>query len=100
MVAAFLCPPSKISLSAVATDLKTSQQITIPEVVGFLFVTTKFYFSHREVMPQCASLITFRDKNADQIFALFKSHSYFQHPKKLTYRALFVAGQDSLRCFV
>ena len=102
MVAAFLCPPSKISLSAVATDLKTSQQITIPEVVGFLFVTTKFYFSHRDVMPQCASLITFRDKNADQIFALFKSHSYFQHPKKLTYRALFVcwAGLFALFCLI
>jgi hypothetical protein len=102
MVAAFLCPPSKISLSAVATDLKTSQQITIPEVVGFLFVTTKFYFSHREMMPQCASLITFRDKNADQIFALFKSHSYFQHPKKLTYRALFGcwAGLLALFCLI
>ena len=102
MVAAFLCPPSKISLSAVATDLKTSQQITIPEVVGFLFVTTKFYFSHRDVMPQCASLITFRDKNADQIFALFKSHSYFQHPKKLTYRALFGcwAGLLALFCLI
>ena len=102
MVAAFLCPPSKISLSAVATDLKTSQQITIPEVVGFLFVTTKFYFSHRDVMPQCASLITFRDKNADQIFALFKSHSYFQHPKKLTYRALFVcwAGLFAVFCLI
>jgi hypothetical protein len=102
MVAAFLCPPSKISLSAVATDLKTSQQITIPEVVGFLFVTTKFYFSHREMMPQCASLITFRDKNADQIFALFKSHSYFRHPKKLTYRALFVcwAGLFALFCLI
>ena len=102
MVAAFLCPPSKISLSAVATDLKTSQQITIPEVVGFLFVTTKFYFSHREMMPQCASLITFRDKNADQIFALFKSHSYFQHPKKLTYCALFGcwAGLLALFCLI
>src|SRR5262249_30840913 len=60
------------------------------EVVAFLFVTTRFYFSHRDVMPQCASLTTFRDKNADQIFAVFKKHSYFRHPKNLSYRAFLV----------
>jgi cytochrome bd-type quinol oxidase subunit 2 len=38
-------------------------------------------------MPQSASLITFRDKNADQIFGTFKSHSYFRHPKNVSYRA-------------
>jgi len=90
MVAAFLLPPSKILLSVVAADFKTSQRITIPEVVGFLFVTTRFYFSHRDVMPQCASLITFRNKSADKIYAIFKGHAYFHHPKKLTYRALLI----------
>jgi hypothetical protein len=88
MVRAFLWPPEKIFVRAVAADFKRSQQITIPEVVAFLFVTTRFYFSHRDVMPQCASLITFRDKNADQIFAVFRNHSYFRHPKKLAYDAL------------
>ena len=86
MVAAFLWPPSKIFLGAVATDFKRSQRITIPDVVAFLFVTTRFYFSHRDVMPQCASLTTFRSKNADQIFAVFKKHSYFRHPKNVSYR--------------
>ena len=88
MVGAFLWPPSKILLSAVATDSKRSQRITIPEVVAFLFVSTRFYFSHRDAMPQCASLITFRDRNADQIFAIFKNHSYFRHPKNVSYRTL------------
>jgi hypothetical protein len=87
LVMAFLCPPEKIFLRAVATDFKKSQQITIPGVVGFLFVTTRFYFSHRDVMPQCASLITFRDKNADRIFAVFKNHSYFRDAKNVSYRA-------------
>jgi len=90
MVTAFLSPPSKILLSAVATDLKRSQRIMIREVVAFLFVTTRFYFSHRDTMPQCASLITFHDKNADQIFAVFKKHSYFRHPKNVSYRAFLV----------
>jgi hypothetical protein len=100
MVAAFLLPPSKILLSAVATDFKTSQRIMIPEVVGFLFVTTRFYFSHRDVMPQCASLITFRNKSADQIYAIFKGHAYFHHPKKLTYRALLICWLAFLCCLV
>jgi hypothetical protein len=100
MVAAFLLPSSKILLSAVATDFKTSQRITIPEVVGFLFVTTRFYFSHRDVMPQCASLITFRNKSADQIYAIFKGHAYFHHPKKLTYRALLICWLAFLCCLV
>jgi hypothetical protein len=86
MVAAFLWPPSRIFLGAVATDFEKSQRINIPDVVAFLFVTTRFYFSHRDVMPQCASLTTFRDKNADQIFAVFKKHSYFRHPKNVSYR--------------
>ena len=85
---AFLYPPNRILLSAVATDFKRSQQITIPGVVSFLFVTTRFYFSHRDAMPQYASLATFRNKSAEEIFGVFKNHSYFHHPKNLTYRAL------------
>jgi hypothetical protein len=88
MALAFLYPPPRILLRAVATDVKMSQEITIPRVVSFLFVNTRFYFSHRAAMPQCASLVTFRDKNADQVFATFKRHSYFRHRKNLTYRAL------------
>jgi hypothetical protein len=97
---AFLYPPQEIFLSAVATDFKRSQQITIPDVVAFLFVATRFYFSHPEVMPQCASLVTFRDKNADQIFAIFKTHSYFRHPKDLSYRALLFFCIVNLALFV
>ena len=51
-------------------------------------------------MPQCASLITFRDKNADQIFAVFKKHSYFRHPKDLSYRAFLVIWIVLLAAFV
>jgi hypothetical protein len=85
---AFLYPPEKMFLSAIAADLGASQRITIPDVVSFLFVSTRFYFSHAAKMPQCASLVTFRDSNAVQVFAIFKNHSYFRHPKDLSYRAL------------
>ncbi len=84
----FLYPPDKIFLNAIATDLQASQRITIPDVVSFLFVTTRFYFPNAAKMPQFASLVTFRDRNAAQVFAIFKNHSYFRHPKHLSYRAL------------
>ncbi|PYJ23225.1 MAG: hypothetical protein DME99_03490 [Verrucomicrobia bacterium] len=100
MALEFLYPPHEIFLSAVATDFKRSQQIGIPDVVSFLFVATRFYFSHAGAMPQCASLVTFRDKNADQVFAIFKTHSYFRHPKDLSYRALLFLWLINLALFV
>ena len=96
----FLYPPNEIFLRRVAMDLNRSQQITIPDVVSFLFVTTRFYFSHREAMPQCASLVTFRGKNAEQIFAIFKRHSYFRHPKNVSYHAFLVIWIVLLAAFL
>ena len=96
----FLYPPQEIFLAAVATDFQRSQQIRIPDVVSYLFVTTRFYFSHRDWMPQCESLITFRDKNADQIFAVFKKHSYFRHPMTVSYRAFLVTWIVLLAAFL
>lgn len=83
---AFLYPPEKIFLSAVGSDFKRSQDVTIPSVVRQLFVATTFYFSHSGIMPDCASLRTFRDTSSAQVMGIFKKH-YFQHPKNLSYRA-------------
>jgi hypothetical protein len=97
---AFLYPPNEIFLDAVMTDFKRSQEITIPDVVSFLFVTTRFYFSHRDAMPQCASLVTFHDKDAAEVFAIFKKHSYFRHPKNLSYRAFLFFWLIALALFL
>jgi hypothetical protein len=84
----FLYPPKKIFLHAVASDFKRSQEVTIPSVVRQLFVATAFYFSHSEIMPDCASLRTFRDKSSAEVMAIFKKHPYFQHPKNFSYGVL------------
>lgn len=97
---AFLYPPQQVFLRAVASDFDRSQEITIPDLVRFLFVTTTFYFSHSASMSEFASLITFRNKNAEQIFAIFKQHSYFHHPKNLTYRGLLVLCLITLTLFL
>jgi hypothetical protein len=97
---AFLYPPNEIFLNAVTADFKRSQEITIPDVVSFLFVTTRFYFSHRGAMPQCASLVTFRGKDAAEVFAIFKKHSYFRHPNNLSYGALLFFWLINLALFL
>ncbi|PYJ23226.1 MAG: hypothetical protein DME99_03495 [Verrucomicrobia bacterium] len=86
-VQAFLCPPEKIFLSAIAIDFKRSQEVTIPSVVRQLFDSTTRYFSYPEMMPDQATLLTFRDKSAARIMAIFKKHSYFHHPKNFSYSA-------------
>ena len=97
---AFLYPPQRVFLRAVAADFNRSQEITIPDVVRFLFVTTTFYFSHSASMPQFASLITFRDKNADEIFAIFKRRPYFHHPKNFNFRILLFFWLVSVAVFI
>ena len=84
---AFLYPPEKIFLSAVATDFATGLKTTIPSVVNWLFLSTAWYFSPSATMPGCALLITFHDKGATQIVAVFKKHSYFHHRKNFSYNA-------------
>ena len=86
-VQAFLYPPEKIFLSAIATDFKRSQEATIPSVVRQLFASTTRYFSYLELMPDHAALFTFRNKSAAEIMAIFKKHSYFHHPKNFSYSA-------------
>jgi hypothetical protein len=44
-------------------------------------------------------LTTFCGKNAEQIFAVFKQHSYFHHPKNLSFRALLFLWMISLTIF-
>jgi hypothetical protein len=97
---AFLYPPQRVFLHAVGADFNRSQEITIPDVVRFLFVTTTFYFSHSASMPQFASLITFRDKNADEIFAIFKRRPYFHHPKNFNFRILLFFWLVSVAVFI
>jgi hypothetical protein len=97
---AFLYPPHKIFLSAIATDFKRSQAVTIPDLVGFLFATTNFYFSHRDAMPQCASLVSFRGKDRDDVIAVFKKHSYFRHPKNVSYRGFLLFWVAVLGLFI
>jgi hypothetical protein len=84
---AFLCPPEKIFLGAVATDFVRSLNTTIARVANQRFGQTTWYFSHRDSMAGCGPLITFRDKSAAEILAIFKQHSYFRRRTNFSYNA-------------
>jgi putative flippase GtrA len=85
MMLPFLWPPRDVFVTAVATDLARARMTTIPDVTRSLFVHTIFYYSHREAMPGYATLVTFRDKSADEILGYYKRHSFFHHGKRLGY---------------
>jgi len=84
---AFLYPPDKIFLGAVATDFTKSRETTIPKVVDYLFQSTTFYFVVPNLAAGEAPLFTFRDKSADQIVAIFWKHSYLHRWKSFNYNA-------------
>jgi hypothetical protein len=88
MMLAFLWPPRDVFVTAVATDFAKARATTIPNVVRGLFVHTIFYYSHRDAMPGYASLVTFRDKSAEEILSHYKRHKYFYHRKEFSYCAL------------
>lgn len=87
-VLAFLWPPRDVFVSAATADFAKARMTTIPNVVRSLFVHTVFYYSHRDAMPGYASLVTFRDKSANEILAYYKQHSYLHHRKECSYNAL------------
>jgi hypothetical protein len=84
---AFLYPPDKIFVKAVATDFKRYRESTIPKIVEYLFHSTTFYFVVPSLAAGEAPLFTFRDKSADQIVAIFLKHSYLHLWKSFNYNA-------------
>jgi hypothetical protein len=84
---AFLFPPRKTYLSAVARDLRRSQTTTISNVVNYLFLSTTFYYLFPERMTGYAPLLTFRNKSPNQIVAILEKHWYFHLWKSLSHAA-------------
>jgi hypothetical protein len=84
----FLYHPSKPYLTAVRKDFTRSQQITVPMVVDFVFLSTTAYFVAPSFMPEYARLVTFRDKSPMQIVRILKTHSYFHFWRSVNHAAV------------
>lgn len=86
MAMTFLWPPNPELVQASRTDFFSAIRFPSTVISRYLFDTTCYYFEHREELPACAGLITFRgDATPDQIKELPNKHAYFQFWARLTY---------------
>ena len=90
MLRAFLFPPEREYLRVVRDDFTRARQISLGRVVDFYFATTAYYFDHRDAMPACATLRTFRGTDARTLSRILSRHPYLRFGGSLTYNACIV----------
>ena len=86
----FLYPPIAPLRSAAVSDFATATRSIESEIAQSLFESTDYFFSHRDKMPQCSGLITFREPH-DRLTAA-RELSYFRWWNLLSFRAWSIVG--------
>lgn len=86
----FLYPPAAPLRSATLSDFTLATRSTQGDIIQFLFVSTDYFFSHRDKMPQCSGLRTFREPR-DRLTAA-REMSYFHSWDLLSCRAWSILG--------
>ena len=61
MAYAFLLPPTPEHWHIFRIDFAAALKMSLTEIPYQLFDTTGYYFDHKDEMPACAKLVTFRD---------------------------------------
>ncbi len=96
MAFAFLLPPTPEHLHAARTDFVAALKMPVTDVSDWLFVTTAYFFQHKEEMSGCAGLVTFRDASAETINRIPFQHVYFHFWRGLTYNKALAIWSVSL----
>lgn len=86
----FLYPPAAPLREVALSDFTKATRSSETDIVQFLFVNTDYFFSHREKMPQCSQLLTFRQPR-ERLIEAYKL-SYFQWWNALSFRAWGIFG--------
>jgi hypothetical protein len=86
----FLYPPTAPLRSVALSDFTMATRSTQGDIVQFLFVNTDYFFSHRDKMPQCSGLKTFREPR-DRLTAAGEL-SYFHWWNLLSFRTWSIFG--------
>ncbi|MGZ5022185.1 MAG: hypothetical protein ACXWAX_06345, partial [Chthoniobacterales bacterium] len=98
-VTAFLLPPPPELWQAARTDFAENCRLPLTVTSKYLFLTTCYYFDHREIMPEVAQLNTFRERTAEELKSMPDSFAYFQLWRNLslkTWLLIFLAGSVAL----
>jgi hypothetical protein len=86
MAYAFLLPPTPEHWHIVRTDFAAALKMSVTEIADQLFNTTGYFFDHKDEMPACAKLITFRDTSAEIINRIPVERPYFHLWQGLNYK--------------
>ena len=100
MAYAFLWPPTPEHLHVAKADLAVGLTMSMTEIPGWLFHTTAYFFEHKDEMPACAKLVTFRDTTAEAISGFPSRHAYFRLWRGLNWTKAFPIWLGSLLLFV
>jgi hypothetical protein len=100
MALTFLLPPTPEHLHAARSDFVAGLKMPPTVISSYLFATTAYYFEHKDQMPECVELATFRNTTAHQIRQLPSQHLYFQLRRGLSYNQALVIWLMTLLFFV
>lgn len=100
MALAFLLPPPPELWRVAQADFAAALNMSLTEIVDLLFETTAYFFEHKDEMPACAGLVTFRDTNAETLNGMPSRHPYFHLWRGLTFNRALVIWLGSLLVFV
>lgn len=88
---AMLLHPSAEYFRAVSHDFLRAQTESLGQVLQHAFLCTTFFLEHREDMPQCNALITYRGQERAHILQPLKDLSYLRLWRRATY-PIFLLG--------
>lgn len=100
MAYAFLLPPVPEHWHVARTEFLAARTMSLTEIPAQLFNSTAYFFDHKEEMPDCARLVTFRDTTAAKINAIPSQHPYFHLWRGLRYHKAFLIWLGSLLLFL
>jgi hypothetical protein len=100
MAFVFLLPPGPELWHVATTDFFDALKMPSNVISSYLFATTAHYFQHRDEMPGCAELATFRNRSAEQIRRIPSQHPYFGLWQGLSYNVVLLIWLCTLLVFV
>ncbi|HYJ04653.1 MAG TPA: hypothetical protein VEX43_05940 [Chthoniobacterales bacterium] len=96
MAYAFLLPPTREHWQVARSEFLAALKMSGTEIPDWLLSTTAYFFDHKDEMPACAKLVTFRDHTAESIIQIPERYPYFHLRRGLSYNKAFLIWLGSL----